>query len=299
MSYIGTNHIEAAEFIKNISWAGGREDMGLLGSEKYVYNGAGWTVTIEYPVVPDPLYSITANYSAVTATIHWQGTCQNGTVTETGYITSNMPSQVIMHQNTIGNVLDYMKTYHNETAQYIKSEPWMPEKITSTTGTETYLYKSQNWNLTLQYPFVPNPTFTISANHTEGDIYIAWEGTWQNGTTLEISYINNQLSTQEQIRDAVMNYIRTTHAETVQYAQNFTWIGGRSTPSGIVGSETYSYQSEGWNLTIQYPVVPNAIYNITASYQALCSGPSIPVVIVWQGSWQTGTITETSYNIAY
>lgn len=96
-------------------------------------------------------------------------------------------------------------------------------------------------------------------------------------------------STQEQVRDEAMNYTVANHAETTPYMQNLSWTGGDVTPSGIVGSSTYTYLSIGWNVTIQYPVVPDPIYTVTADYNS--SGISI----TWKGTWQNSTITETSY----
>ena len=101
-------------------------------------------------------------------------------------------------------------------------------------------------------------------------------------------------STQEQIRDDVMAFIEADHPETAQFMQSFNWTGGSTTPEGIVGAETYSYTSDGWNVTMQYPVVPNAVYSITANYTT--PGPPAQATVAWQGTWQNGTITEKSYN---
>jgi hypothetical protein len=72
--------------------------------------------------------------------------------------------------------------------------------------------------------------------------------------------------------------------------QNLNWTGGNTTPVGIVGGGTYSYISDGWNVTMQFPVVPNTIYTITANYTT-----PTQTIVAWQGTWQNGTITETSY----
>ena len=109
-----------------------------------------------------------------------------------------------------------------------------------------------------------------------------------------------ELSVQGQVRDDVMTFIKTNHTETAQFMNNLAWTGGRTTPQGILGAETYRYLSLGWNVTITYPVVPNPIYTITADYSATSanSGASIPYRVTWQGSWENGTITETSYDFA-
>jgi hypothetical protein len=81
---------------------------------------------------------------------------------------------------------------------------------------------------------------------------------------------------------------------------NLAWTGGRTTPEGIVGGETYTYTSPEWNVTITYPVVPNPIYSITADYSATSanSNASIPYRVTWQGTWENGNVTETSYDFA-
>jgi hypothetical protein len=108
-----------------------------------------------------------------------------------------------------------------------------------------------------------------------------------------------ELSVQKQIRDNAMTYIKTNHTETAQFMNNLAWTGGRTTPDGIVGAETYTYLSQGWNVTITYPVIPNPTYTITADYSATSSGgASIPYRVMWQGTWENGTITETSYDFA-
>jgi uncharacterized membrane protein len=101
-------------------------------------------------------------------------------------------------------------------------------------------------------------------------------------------------NTQEQIRDAVMAYVKSKHPETAQYMNSLSWTGGNITPKEIVGASTYSYKSDGWNVTMEYPVVPNAIYSITANYTK--SSLTTQITIAWQGTWQNGAITETGYN---
>jgi uncharacterized protein (UPF0333 family) len=85
ISYIQTNHAETAPLMTNFNWAGGRQDTGLLGAETYIYNSTNWTVTINYPVIPNPTYTINATYSSGNTTVAWQGTYQNSTITETSY----------------------------------------------------------------------------------------------------------------------------------------------------------------------------------------------------------------------
>jgi hypothetical protein len=114
--------------------------------------------------------------------------------------------------------------------------------------------------------------------------------------------INSQqpdISIREQVRDDAMAYIKTNHPETAQFMNNLTWTGGRTTPQDILGAETYTYTSQGWNVTIQYPVIANPVYAITADYSAASTGgASIPYRVIWQGTLENATITETSYTFA-
>lgn len=113
------------------------------------------------------------------------------------------------------------------------------------------------------------------------------------------SHANPEISTQELARDAAMAYIKNSHPETGQFMKSLAWTGGREDMK-LLGAETYVYQSQGWNVTIHYPVVANPVYNITADYSAASTSGdvAVPYRITWQGTWENGCITETSYNFA-
>ena len=106
----------------------------------------------------------------------------------------------------------------------------------------------------------------------------------------------SELSLQEKIRDAMMDYIKFNHPETAQFMKDLNWTGGRTTPATLIGAETYYYVSLGWKFTLNYPVVPNPIYNATADYSNPYTG--IPYRIIWTGTWQNWSIKESSYVFA-
>jgi hypothetical protein len=102
------------------------------------------------------------------------------------------------------------------------------------------------------------------------------------------------ISTQEQARDAAMNFIKTNHTETASLITSLSWTGQRATPEGLVGAETYVYTTAtGWNVTVQYPVIPNPIYTINATYT---SGTT---AVAWQGTYENSDITETNYTFTH
>jgi hypothetical protein len=101
--------------------------------------------------------------------------------------------------------------------------------------------------------------------------------------------------TQQQIRDAIINYTKTNHNETKSYLQSLTWTGGPVQTGGL-GSGTYSWQSGNWNLTLTYPVVPNPLYSITLNASPVQSSVVYYPTVTWTGTWQDGVISETSYS---
>jgi hypothetical protein len=174
-------------------------------------------------------------------------------------------------------------------------------------GAEVYLYSSlrnvpgaRGWVVTINYPVVPNPIYTITANYSQTGVlspkYVTWTGTGQSATIVENSYDSNLLSTQEQARNDVMAYIKAAHNETAQFMQDLSWTGGRVDQGLLVGSDLYTYISGGWNVTMRNPVVPNPIYTVTADYKA--PGTGIPYRVIWEGTWQNGIITEIVYAFA-
>lgn len=110
------------------------------------------------------------------------------------------------------------------------------------------------------------------------------------------SHAQTPLSMQEEVRNAAMDYIKTNHPETEQFMDNLAWTGGRQ-DTGLIGAETFIYQSEGWTVTIQYPVVLEPIFSISAEYSA-AGEIGIPYSVTWEGTMQNGIGTENSFVFA-
>jgi uncharacterized protein (UPF0333 family) len=85
--YIATNHVDIASLTSNLTWTGGLQQTGVVGSVTYIYLAGNWNVTITNPVVLDPVYTISAVYTdtANAVTIEWLGTYENEAITETSY----------------------------------------------------------------------------------------------------------------------------------------------------------------------------------------------------------------------
>ncbi len=198
--------------------------------------------------------------------------------------------------------MNFIEANHRETAQLMTQLAWAGGKQdTDILGLTTYLFNSTGWTVKIQNPVILNPTYDITADYSIGNVSVAWEGIYQDGVVTETSYnatnLTVPITTQEQVRNDVMTFIKTNHNETALYLQNLNWTGGRATPEGLVGSETYIYLAQAWNLTMQYSLVPDPIYSVTANYTLPgARDGEFKTVVAWQGTWQNGTIIETSYN---
>jgi uncharacterized protein (UPF0333 family) len=85
--YITANHEDIASLTTDLTWAGGRQETGLVGAETYIYTAGNWNLTITNPVVLNPIYTVSAVYTdtANDVTIVWQGTYENEAIVETNY----------------------------------------------------------------------------------------------------------------------------------------------------------------------------------------------------------------------
>ncbi len=293
MNYTKANHEETAQYMQNFSWTGGDvTPSGIVGASTYTYLSQGWNVTMQYPVVPDPVYAVTADYSLSGVSITWKGTWQNSTITETSYTDNLLSTQAEIRDAAVA----YILSNHTEAAPLLTNLTWIGGRVeTGLLGSEVYEYNSTGWTMKIQYPVVPNPTYTITANYSSGDAAVAWVGTLENRAVTETSYaaanLTAELSVQEQVRESVMAFLKAYRSESAQFVQNLVWAGGRTTPEGTVGAETYLYQGNGWTLEMQYPVVPDPLFTVSANY----TGRGMYSIVAWQGTWQAGTIMETSY----
>ena len=85
IAYIKTTYPKVAQFMTDLAWTGGRLETGDVSTETYIYYASDWTVTVEWLLVSNPTYKVSANYTSAETLIVWQGTYQNGNVKETSY----------------------------------------------------------------------------------------------------------------------------------------------------------------------------------------------------------------------
>lgn len=95
---------------------------------------------------------------------------------------------------------------------------------------------------------------------------------------------------EEKVRDAAMNYIKTSHPDNVSAMAYLDWEGGirRDFAPGML---TYIYTSEYWTAIVQHPVNSSQTWTIEVVYTHSVD------LIWWRGTYQSGTIAETSYRM--
>jgi hypothetical protein len=206
--------------------------------------------------------------------------------------TPSNPQQIT---NGIENIRDQALTYvaanHTQTFTVMPTGHWSGGRVdTGLLGAETYQFTNGDWQVSISYPVVQSPIYTI--NCTAGGL--SWSGTYQDGVINETacSIAADTLLTEPQMRDLTMMYLQGTHNETSTYMHDMSWTGGQMDMGMMVGSNKYNYQSSGWNMTIQNPVVPNPAYTVTAVYTPTNMHSAM---MTWGGTIYNGTITQTSY----
>jgi hypothetical protein len=225
------------------------------------------------------------------------------------YNGTNQSAADLNAQTARDSVISYIKESYPESANFTSNLSWTGgRQNASSSDTEFYVYNTGEWTMLLNCSSVSNPVYTVDANYTLGDVTLEWMGFCQDSTAIEqgliVYSIDLEATSAQQARDALFGSFLESHGDAYQYLDFAGWEGGRATPEGLVGSETYSYSGvmynataiypTGWTVTVQYPVVPNPIYSANITYTPSSTGQR---VIDWQGNWQNGTVTETSYSI--
>jgi hypothetical protein len=108
--------------------------------------------------------------------------------------------------------------------------------------------------------------------------------------TVVMMLINVAQPEEEKVRDTAMKYLKTTHSDNASAMAYLDWEGGIRhdyTP----GMLTYIYTSEYWTAIVQHPVNSSQTWTIEAVYT------HAEDLIWWHGTYQSGTITETSYRL--
>ena len=128
-------------------------------------------------------------------------------------------------------------------------------------GWVTYQFRAEDWVVTIGYAVVPPQRRVYQLGVANQATGFQWEGRIDaEGLATEGPEIVLTA------RDAALSYVSEHYAEQAPPA-DLTWEGGRATPEGLVGGETFQYTTDDWVVTITYPVVApeNVVYHIVVA----------------------------------
>ncbi|MCL5878145.1 MAG: hypothetical protein M1540_10085 [Candidatus Bathyarchaeota archaeon] len=210
---------------------------------------------------------------------------------------TNTPPKALLTVDEIRDgAMVYLAANHTGIVSTMNDLSWSGGKQdTGLLGAETYVYTSGSWSCVIDYPVVSNPVYSLAVDYSKDGVVVSWMGSYQNGafseTSATVTGVDSTL-TEEGIRDLTMMFLKVYHNNTSTYMHGMSWTGGQMDMGMMVGSNKYNYQSNGWNVTIQNPVVPNPPYTITAIYM-----PSNmqTAMMTWEGTLDNGIMTQNSY----
>jgi len=147
-------------------------------------------------------------------------------------------------------------------------------------------FTAEGWVVTILYAVVP-PEWTVYqvtvANRTTG---FQWEGKVD-----AVGHVVEPLAPEEvrSARDAALAYVFYHYDEEPARAPGRIWTEKRTTPEGLVGSETLEFTTGDWVVTVSYPIVaPEAVV-----YQIVAANESTG--FWWEGEVDAaGQVTELS-----
>ena len=111
--------------------------------------------------------------------------------------------------------------------------------------------------------------------------------TWDELNQCQI--VHDELLLPEQARDKAIQYILSNHPE-IDVESPLNWVTEMHTPSGLLGSLIIRYLSDGWDVTVRYPVIQYPDFTVEITYSGAHA-------FTWTGLvCNAGIVTETSYN---
>ena len=87
--------------------------------------------------------------------------------------------------------------------------------------------------------------------------------------------------------ETAVRYVLENHPELGEVEAPSLWVTEMATPNGLVGSATLRYLSEGWNVTVKFPIVQYPDYSVEIWYTG-------EVDLVWSGTVQNNGEVSTN-----
>ncbi len=255
---------------------------GLVGSTTYQYTAEDWVVTVSYPIVRPDLTVYQVGVANDATGFHWEGQ-----VDAAGRVTQ-APEGVLAARDA---ALTYVIEHYGDQAP-ASGLSWMEENITPgwpdapVPGWVEYEYTAEGWVVTVGHAVLPLEWIVYQITVSNQTTGFQWEGEVDAS-----GRVTERLAPEEvrAARGAAQAYVLYNYGEETAPARGLTWTEERTTPEGLVGSETYEFTTGDWVVSISYPVVaPEAvIYQVKVANQT--------TGFWWEGEVDAaGEVTESS-----
>jgi serpin B len=145
-----------------------------------------------------------------------------------------------------------------------------PEELV---GSESYEYTLGDWVIEVSYPVVAPENVVYTVTVTNQATGFEWEGQVDaEGVVTEISSAGEEILSvvsPVEARGAALAYLAQI-AGMQAPAPGLAWTETRTTPEGLVGSETYEYTAGDWKVVVSYPVTAPeaALFRVVVANQA-------------------------------
>jgi hypothetical protein len=193
---------------------------------------------------------------------------------------------------------DYLVTYLIKTYNLGYTVPlgWVEEDLTpqQTVGISVTRYTSGPWVITVKYPVVLKPTYSVSIVYS-GSLPFTWEGTVGVDGVVTAESTSLEKPTEQQVigpveaRDICIKYILVNHPD-IKAEPPAEWSEKNLVPDGIVGVTKIEYTGSEWDVIVSGPVVWKPTYNVEVRYTG-------PVAFKWSGTLpQGGSVQELEFS---
>ncbi|MCK4300958.1 MAG: hypothetical protein KAX80_15565 [Planctomycetes bacterium] len=192
--------------------------------------------------------------------------CGPATPQPTAVPTATPTEVAVQAPDDVRVALDSALAYVNE--HYGEQAPppgltWTEEDATpeGLIGWATYKFTAEDWVVTIGHAVVP-PQRRVYRTSVSNPT----TGFWWEGRIDAQGHVTEGPEIVLTAHGAALNYISEHYGEQAP-GPDLTWEGGRATPEGLIGGETFQYTADDWVVTITYPVVApeNVVYHIVVA----------------------------------
>ena len=189
VQYILNNYVVDPETEVVSSWTEIDESGSLVGYTVIIYEAGNWVVKVEYPVVAEPIYKISVNYTGESS-FSWIGSIDTQGETITEFTDLEAKEQLLLLPGEAVEIaVTYVFSNYEELSDVEKPSRWIEEGVTpeELLGAQKTVFSSDEWTVTISYSVVWKPNYIVEISYGTETVF-EWMGTvHQDGTVTEVS----------------------------------------------------------------------------------------------------------------